>query len=319
MLALLVAVAAAMPAAADVLERGVFTVQYSQQDAALAEPTMRWLEEAAREFGDFLPTGDDPIRLIIVKDFVEFSQFAPHLAQAKVSGVAKSERGIVAVKPPRLRDPGGDYRGTVRHELVHVLLHRNLDTDNVPRWLNEGLCMSLANEYRWASTLEVGKSFLAGTIIPYRKLNTAFFAPGEDLQFSNAYGQALSMTRYLRNKVGEETFWEMILATKEQNFPRALEDYAGMTVSEFWTRYQRSLWLFALISVLTSGSIFGPIAVLSIITYLRKRHGNKKTLRQWAREEAEDDADPLEVFDWDHILEDADAWKGEQDEESDPR
>ncbi len=299
----------AVPVSAEMLERGVFQVVYGAEDAALAEPTMQVLEEAVVEFGDRLPTGDATIRVIIVESYQQFAQFAPNFQQADVSGVAKSAQGVVAVKPPRLRAPGGDYRGTVRHELVHVLLHRNVETANLPRWLNEGLCMSLANEYRWASMLEVGKMFLFGRVIPYRQLDLAFLAPGNDLRFGNAYAQALSMTRTLRNDLGEDAFWRMILSTRDQPFPRALEEFGGMTVNDFIARYYRSLWLVAVVSALTSGSLFGPIAVLAIVAYFRKRHTNRKTLQRWAIEEAEEDADPVTVFDWDQVLEDADAWK----------
>ena len=40
-------------------------------------------------------------------------------------------------------------------------------------------------------------------LVEYRHLDFAFLAPGDEMEFGDAYAQALSMTRYLRNRIGE--------------------------------------------------------------------------------------------------------------------
>jgi hypothetical protein len=290
---------------ADTISRGGITVYFDAADRETAESSLAWLLEASEEFASRLPIGEDPVEVYVAHTLPEFQHRAGPLASLDVSGVARSWRGEIIVKAPHLRMTGGDYRGTLRHELVHVLLFRNSNTDVMPRWLNEGLCMMMANEYRWASTLAVAKMFVRNGIIPYRLLDRALRAPESGMQFSDAYAQSLSMTRALYDKVGEEAFWAMIYGLREQDFPDALVAHSGVTITEFWTGYRQSLWQVALIGTLASGSLFGPAAILVIVVWIRKRFSNRRIIRRWEAEEAATE----DLFSWDQVVEDPDAWK----------
>ena len=301
---------AAWPVPCAVIERGVFRIEYHPDDAALAERSAAVLEEAISEFGHRLPVGDDPIRVVIAHTLPQFMQHATRFGDIAVSGMAKSDQGLIVVKAPHLRPVRDDYAGTLRHELVHVLLYRNTDIARLPRWLNEGIAMSLANEYRWASTLQVGRMFLRNRIIEYRNLNHAFLVPGNETEFNDAYAQALSMTRYLRNRLGEDRFWAVVMACRAMPFPEALREKGGLSVQDFWQAYHRSLWFFALIGITVSGSFFTPAAFLVIIAWFRKRQSNRRILERWAAEERE--SMPYETFRWDAVAEDPEAWKGDE-------
>ena len=291
------------------LQQGAITVVYQERDAQLAARSMEVLAEAVAEFGDRLAVGEAPVRVIMVGSINEFLIYARHYSQVAVSGIAHSSEGLIAVKPPRLRSLGDDYFGTLRHELVHILLYRNTDTGILPRWLNEGIAMSLANEYRWASSLQMAKMFVRNRVIEYRNLDFAFLAPGNEMEFGDAYAQAHSMTRFLRDRIGEEKFWAVVLGCKGGTFPDALRDFGDITPQQFWQEYQRSLWRVAVIGTLTSGSLFTPASFLLIIAYFRKRHTNRKTLRRWAAEEAA--AGGGQIFSWDRVVEDPEEWKKE--------
>ncbi len=312
---LLAAACLCAPSAGEELARGQVRVRHHPDDARDAAVALEVVEEALGEFGHRLPPGDAPVCVVVAHDFAEFMRYARSYTQVSVSGVAHSSRGLIVVKAPRLRRAGSDYRGTLRHELVHVLIHRNANTALVPRWLNEGLCMSLANEYQWAAPLTVARMYLGGRLIPYRLLDRAFLMPGDEMEFNDAYAQALSMTRFLRDHLGEDTFWQVFHAMDTLTFGDALRKHAGISPSDFWDAYQRSLWKLALIGILTSGSFFTPAAFLVIIVWFRKRGQNRRTLARWEAEEAVEDAEGLHVFSWDEVVEDPDAWKGDADEE----
>ena len=145
------------------------------------------------------------------------------------------------VKAPYLRLPSGrNYAGTLRHELVHVLLHRNVGEDRIPRWFNEGLAMMLANEYACGAPLSVARMYIERRIIPYSHLDFSLMAPGTETEFGDAYAQSLSMTRYLRNELGEETFWALIRDSGPMGFPDALRKHAGKSAVAFWQDYAAS-------------------------------------------------------------------------------
>lgn len=309
---LLPGLAAFNPAAvaAAPLEHGIFRVYHAPEHAELAARSAEALAEAAAEFAPRLPAGDTPIRVVIAATHDEFQAHARTFQHVEVSGVARASENLIVVKAPGIRMPGDDFRGTLRHELVHILLDRNIDTDLLPRWLNEGICMSLANEHYWASVVTVARMFTRRGIIPYPELDRTFRAPGDEMAFGDAYAQALSMTRHLRNRLGEEVFWEVVLATRDRHFADALRDIAGITVLEFWRGYESGLWRIVVVGTLVSGSLLGPAGFLVIIAWFRQRTRNRRTLARWDLEEAAAALDPFpDPFTWDEVVEDPDAWK----------
>ncbi len=307
--------ALSVPLAAAVLSADLVQIEYHEGDEAIAHRSLDILQQALAEFGRHLPHGNQPIRVIIAKTVPEFLKYARRYSSVNVSGVAQSEKSLIAVKAPYLLSPEADYTGTLRHELVHILLHRNTAPDNLPRWLNEGIAMSLANEYRWASPLQVARMYMSNQIIEYRYLDYAFQAPGDEMEFNDAYAQALSMTRFMRDRIGDETFWAVVRGTRERSFGDSLRHYTGRSPRDLWEAYRRSLWKIALVGILVSGSFFAPAAFLVVLVYFKKQRRNRVILDRWATEEAEDASEGVEVFSWDKVTEDPDAWKQTPEEE----
>lgn len=291
---------------ADTLREGPFTVTFHPDDRDAAEESLRYLLDAQNEFERFLPLGEEPVDVHIAHNEDEFQAFTGPYAHVGVNGVTIAERSAIALKSPRLRSIADDYRGTVRHELVHVLLHRNTDTQKLPRWLNEGICMMLANEIRWESNVPVSWMHLTGQIIPLDELDRVFRQPEGDRDFGNAYAQALSMTRYLRDSAGEDRFWEMVRAMRSTTFEGALAGVAGVPEDAFWRGYTGSLWNLSLITTLRTGSFWGVLAALCIVVFGVRVIRNRRIIHRWEREDRNNEPEP---FDWDRILEDAEAWK----------
>lgn len=275
-----------MPAArAGELRQPPFIIEYHPDDHAIAEHSAGVLGEALREFAPRLPPGAAPIRVAIAHSQANFIARVGHIGKLGVAGVAKSAQGLIIVQSPRVRMAGDDYNGTLRHELLHVLLYRNTDTARLPRWLNEGICMSYANEYSWQGPMAVAKLFFTGRVIPLRYLDVAFTEPGDEQEFSDAYAQALSLVRFMRDELGEETFWRVVLGTRDEDFEFALKHATGWYPVDLWDAYQRSLWVVAILGTLASGSFFGPAAVLVIIAWWRIRGRNQRRLAQMAEQE----------------------------------
>ncbi len=314
--AVLILISAA--AQSGVLAQKNIRVEYHADDLEVAQQSMEVLNQAVNEFSKRLPMGEAPIRVIIAHSYDEFLGYASRFSQLSVTGIAKPREGFIVVKGPRLQPITGDYPGTLRHELVHILLYRNANPDAIPPWLNEGIAMSLANEHHWDSLFTMARLFMTGRLIDYRKLEFAFLAPGDEMEFGEAYAQGLSMTRFLRRWVGEENFWKIVFGTKEMSFADALQRFAGKSLTEFWDAYVHSLWFIALLASLASGSFFAPVAVLLVIAYIRKHFASRRIIARMAAEEAEESALGIHPFSWEEVVEDPDAWKGgTHDEEHD--
>lgn len=283
-------------AAQRLIQRGIIEIAYSERDEAVARKSAEILEKAIVEFSEHLPAGDEPIRVVLCSSLEEFRQLTGPFGKARVTGVAKSEQGLIFVKAPRLTPPDHDFRGTLRHELVHVLVARNTDLANVPRWFNEGIAMVVSKELRWSSTMRVVRMYARRRLIPYPELNFAFAPLGNETVFGDAYAQALSMTRFLIDRVGEETFWDIVHAMKTMSFEEALRLHAGMTPGGLYDSWRRTLWKLALIGSLMSGfTLFQFMAFLLVVAYLRKRQRGRRILRQWEEEDA------AEQLEWDAL------------------
>ncbi|MCK5861529.1 MAG: hypothetical protein KAH38_03525 [Candidatus Hydrogenedentes bacterium] len=306
----LVLIGAHCTASGDTLSHGLLVIEYEQAQHTVAKQTLRILEDSLVEFNALLPAGDKPIHIKIVAAAKEFDTYAVHFSGLTVSGLARPKESLIVVKAPRLRTPGSDYPGTLRHELIHLLLYRNVNPSFLPLWLNEGIAMSLANEARWQAMFSVARMFIRNRIIPYPELNRAFLAPSGQEQFGDAYAQSLSMTRYLRNYLGEEQFWDVVHSMKSLPFHKALPEVTGMTIPQFWHGYKKSLWKYAAITTAASGFFFQPAAVLLILAYWRRRRIARKLYQRWEAEEAEEAETRGRVIYWDEIVEDPDAWKG---------
>jgi len=293
-----------------ILERDVFVVSYHSDDEAAAKASLNVLSAAANEFETVLPAGDEPIRVVGAHTLDEFREYASRFSHVNVVGVARPSEGLIAVQGPRLLMAHSDYRGTLRHELVHVLLARNTNTANLPRWLNEGICMSLANEYRWRAPMTIARMFASNSILPLHELEQVFRQPTNNDAFGDAYAQALSMTRFLRDRLGDHRFWMLVREHREKQFPEALRVVAAMTVPEFQHAYHQSLWQLVIVAATSSGWLFAIGALILVFAYLRLPWRNREILERWEEEEAAAAADPAaEIASWEDVVDDPDAWK----------
>jgi hypothetical protein len=307
--ALFTVVSAAQDPQKATLTQGLFSIEYPVDQRPLAEGTLAVLEEAVREFDPKLPAGDGPIHVVVADVSEEFDRYAVHFAGLNVSGLAQPGNDLIIVKAPRLRMPGSDYPGTLRHELVHLLLHRNVHSANLPQWLDEGIAISLANEFYWQGMFKVARMFIQNRIIPYPLLDDSFYAPTDQTQFNDAYAQALSMTRYLRDRLGETLFWNVVRQLRNTPFDVALSTVANLSLDEFWAGYSRALWKYAAVATMASGFFFQPAAILLIIAYIRRRRIARDIYRRWEAEAAAESAQAGTTTNWEELVEDPEAWK----------
>lgn len=313
---LLLLLACSLRAAALEVSAGTFTIVAAGKDEGLAQIAAEVLPAAAAEWEKRLPLGEEPIRVVIAESDEAFRAQAGSLASLEVNGVAHASRNLIVVKAAGLTPVGTDFQGTLRHELVHVLLHRNTNTDRLPHWLNEGIAMMLANEFRWQSSFSVARMFFEGRVIEYRVLDSALAMPASNMQFGDAYAQSLSMTRTLLDEIGEEKFWAVVMGLRDMSFGDSMRAHAGMEPLDFWDIYRRSLWWLAIWGAITPSSVLGAGAFLVIIAYFMKRRSNRVIEKRWEREDFEEAMYGGNLATWDELVEDPDAWKrGRQDQD----
>jgi len=288
MIAALICLFVAAVPAFNVTQDGVLNVAYSGKDTEVVEEAIGVLQDHLGQLDQRLPSGPEPIHVIICRTQEEFALFAGAYAKNSVAGIARPEEGLIAVKARRLLRNPEDYYNTLRHELVHVLLERNLNCDHMPRWLNEGITMVLAEERRLDSMMVVGQMYLQNRLISYDEFDQAFYEPGIEMKFGDAYAQAHSITRFLLEELGEDGFWTLLTAMDTMSFEEALQKHTALKSEELWDKWRRSLWRVALITAVVSGfGLFQFMALLTIVAYLRRKRKARRMLREWIEEEEE--------------------------------
>ncbi len=279
----------ALTASAETISAGIVEVIFENSDRAAAERSLEVIQEALKQYEEHLPAGNEPIRIVVCHTHPQFYKYSGTYAQGSIIGLAKPFEGLIAVKAPRILLPDTDYSGTLRHELVHVLLARNTNYGYLPKWLNEGIAMTVSEERRWSSVVQMARMFTRGRIIKYPELDFAFRAPNSESELGEAYAQAYSMTGYLIDRIGEDEFWDLVNSLNSMNFADALRKKTDLKPREFWEEWQKSLWKVAVFTSIVSGfSIFQVMALLTIWAYIRHRRRSRLVLDRWEEEEAED-------------------------------
>lgn len=298
--ALIIALCLSVAHAAETpVEQGRIEVHIAAEDKELAERTATVLYKGLEQYKARLPIGPEPVQVFVCLTLDEFSKRAGGGINRNVSGIAIGSQGVMVVKAPALLSLEANYNAILRHELIHLLLARNTNPDNLPRWLNEGIAMVVSRENRWSSTFRLVRMYAGGGVISYNALPFAFAAPGNETEFGDAYAQSLSMTRFLMKEVGEETFWAIISDLREMPFERALFSRTSLTPQGMFARWSSSLWKVAAASYSMSGIIaFQFMGVLVVVAYLRKRWRGKKIIAGWIAEEAEEAEEDNIIFPW---------------------
>lgn len=265
---------------------GIFEVLHDRQSAELGRHTMNVLQEGFASYAGYLPPTTQTIRVVVCETAETFRQQVGGYDISMVEGIARSEEGFIAVKAPSLLPTHSNYDSLLRHELLHVLLAQNTDPALLPRWLNEGVAMMMSGEFRLESNFRVARLYVTRNLIPYNQLNLSFQPQGSEEVFGDAYAQSLSMTKFLHDEVGTETFWAMIHALEEIPFDEALFRYTGWSTIVFYENWAGSLWQGAIMSALVSGfSLFHIGALLLIWAYFRKRRAGREIVESWEEED----------------------------------
>ncbi len=291
------------------------TIHFLETEKTEAERAQSIIESAWTEFSQYFPIeNESPVQVWLVRTTEDFSKMSSGRSSFLYGGIARPGSGIIVVKAPRLRKWGEDFAGTLRHELVHVFLHRAGLDERIPLWFNEGLAMFLANEYYWSTGLRMSHIVITNRLIDYRNLDRDLMLTTSPDTTSSAYVQSLSMVQYLYKKLGDKKFWEMVRECKDKRFVQSLKEIGGLSLDEFWYGYRRSLWIITLMGALATGSIFMPIAILAIFVFLWIWRKNQQKMKKWEEEEAEDELLGIRTIPWEHLTQEPYDWELKDDE-----
>ncbi|MEW6713740.1 MAG: peptidase MA family metallohydrolase [Nitrospirota bacterium] len=171
-----------------------------------------------------------------------------------------------------------DLELTLTHELCHLLLHNYIQSDNLPKWLDEGVS-------QWASggIADIlnfdGKKLLKEAVISgkYLSLNSlAFNFPAEQNKLILAYEESKSFVEYIEEEYGSDKILLILKSLHDgDDINMAISNNLPLSLSALeleWHRHlkKRYTWFYFFSDNLV-WILFVFAAVLTVIGYLRLR------------------------------------------------
>jgi hypothetical protein len=219
--------------------------------------------------------------IVLAKDRDTFRKM---VGSDSILAFAVPERNLIVLDTSRVYTKPFTLRTTLKHELCHLVLHRNIQGDRLPRWLDEGICQwasgGIAELMAEDSDKALAQAAASDMLIPMRELE---IFSGEDKSLLLAYEESKSFVEYLISKSGEEGLLQAMEHFKEGNsLDDAIQRSFAMSLHDLEQDWQSHLkrkytWFYYLSSNLyTILFVFAAlITVYGFIRLLQKKRAYK--------------------------------------------
>ena len=250
-----------------------FTVSYEERLANVAAEVAQVYPVVSQELietlkweTDFRPkiilTGDrDAFRKIVGMDII--------------TAFALPDRDLIVVDTSRVYTKPFTLRSTLKHELCHLLLHRNIDSRLLPRWIDEGVC-------QWASggvaelMSDDGGRILTKAAVSDRLISIRELArfPMDEPSLILAYEESKNIVEYIVRDFGKIELVQILENLKEgDTIGESIQKSLGLPLSELESKWHSSLkrkytW-FTYLSANLYTIIFVLAALITVYGFIR--------------------------------------------------
>jgi Peptidase MA superfamily len=217
---------------------------------------------------DFRPT------LVLLKDHRRFQNMAGHNL---VVAYALPNKNVMVIDHSSMNTSPFRLRKTLKHELCHLLMHHYIRDDNLPRWLDEGICQwagdGFADIIMDTKRDLLSAAILSDTYFDLKKLQHQF--PQDNNALMLAYEQSESVVDYLSTEYGSQGILDFLkLLRQGVDLTSAFELRFAIPFDEFQYQWRKHLkqninW-FTYLSVHLYEILFAAAALLTILGFVRK-------------------------------------------------
>ena len=208
--------------------------------------------------------------------------------QPWIVGLALEPDGIVVFHERVLPYPYDSLESVFRHEVAHLALSARAGGQPLPRWLHEGVAMSVDRGWGAAGQLRL---LIEMTGSPATADLTRLFGSGAQSDTARAYGLSAALVADLQRRYGPHA--PARIAGRVASgipFPRAFELETGDTPDEAadraWRGYRR--WTMWVSAVTGETAIWGFIVTLAIVAAVVQTRRRARRRRQWDQADSVD-------------------------------
>ncbi|MBN1626269.1 MAG: hypothetical protein JW944_07065 [Deltaproteobacteria bacterium] len=242
------------------------------------------LQKVAMETADIYPSIKKELERIIgwKVDFKpgvvlvgDINQFKMMSGNDLTVAYALPDRNIIVIDYSRIKTDPFDLGSILKHELCHLLLHDGIESERLPRWLDEGIAQWVSGgladivvEKRQVLT----RAVLQNRIIKLKYLNEAF--PDEEGMMALAYAESKDFIEYMIRLKGIEAILSILRSLSAgDDIDNAVMKTFSLSLDEMERDWHKSLekkatWTSVVINNLYE-ALFFLAAVALIIGFYR--------------------------------------------------
>lgn len=189
---------------------------------------------------------------------------------------ARPADDVVVIDCSRLHIRPHRLESVLEHEMIHLLLHRHIRSDLLPRWLDEGVAQwrsgGLAEMLVSPPPSLLERALLSGDFIPLADLHDRF--PRERTALLLAYEESRSFTAHIAAEYGDRKIFQILHRLKmgydvRQAFGASLETELHAVEGQWIDHLRsRSSW-FSYLAVHLYEYLFLGAALLTVIGFVR--------------------------------------------------
>ena len=246
------------------------------------------IQELKKIFGWHL---DIRPQVVLVKNSRSFRQMTRNDLFVAFAVPAKN---LIVIDYSRMNTRPFSLRITLKHELCHLLLHRHINSGNLAKWLDEGVCQWVSDgigeillDRNWSG---LDAAITAGHTLPLTGLTETF--PGDKASLMLAYEQSKSVVTFMDRKYGKQAILNILSDLKNgETLETATLQSLAISVNELERQWLTDIertprWLVYLANNLY-GILFFLAAILTIVGFFRILW-RKKAYAKWEDEEEEE-------------------------------
>ncbi len=221
------------------------------------------------------------------------SEFKRIIGSRQITALAIGDRSLIIMDITKTAPDPFLFRSTLKHEIIHLLLHQQIGKGLLPRWLNEGVSQMLSDGVSEILFQRKGnilrQARLSKRLIRLSDLNSAFGRPETILL---AYEESKSLVEYIERANGKGTVKRILHQMGEgKSTEEAVYNITGKTLNEIERDWIKSIGRKDSILSYLSNSF---VTILFALGALLTACGFIRMLVRKRRYRDEDDDDPGE-------------------------
>lgn len=297
LLAGIVAILLAQSAAAAqplVLQNDDIAVVYEPPLDTAAEEVLRIYPELRRDLEEFFGWNFD-IRpeVVLVNDPQTFQKLS---RSTYVVAYAIPDKNLIVIDYSKMNIQPFTLNTALKHELCHLMLHRHIVGDNLPKWVDEGVCQwvsdGIGELFVDKSRSGLDPAIMSGRIIALKRLKDYF--PRDRGSLMLAYEQSKSVVNYIDRQYGYHTVLEILNFLRNgETIETAMSSTLNISLNQLEADWLENLERTPRLLVFLANNLYAILfflaAVLSFFGFIRVLIKRRRKYKEWM-EEDEDSA-----------------------------